>query len=155
MSDSGCEERLISFEVGGAAYALPIADVLEVTEVGRLHAVPSLPLRVGGVVNHHGDALPVVQRSVLFEVADPLPAAQQLLVIGGGGESGRLGLPVDRICGLVPGRGGSAREGRAVAERRPIDGRVVSVLDTRRLLERAAAAITEAVERSPGSNPGG
>ena len=53
-------------------------------------------------------------------------------------------MPVDRILGLVDGAGGVARGPDAVVERRPIDGRVVSVLDARRLLERAA----EMIERS-------
>jgi len=66
-------------------------------------------------------------------------------------DRGALGLPVDRILGLVDGAGGSARGADAVVERRPIDGRVVSVLDARRLLERAA----ENIERSVlGAEPG-
>lgn len=143
------EERLITFEVAGAAYALPIADVLEVAEVGTVACIPTLPLGVAGVVNLHGDALPVVDRAALFEVGDAaLAAPEHLLVIAGrsGAESANLGVPVDRIFGLAGGRGGVARDPSGVVERRPIDGRVVTILDTRRLLERAAAAIERAVE---------
>ena len=153
MSADSREERLVTFEVAGAAYAIPIADVLEVAEVGRAYAVPSLPACVAGVVNHHGDALPVVAASVLFDVADDqVPEPQHLLVLAGSDAevTPSMGLPVDRICGLVPGSGGVARETSGIVERRPIDGRIVSILDTKRLLERAAASIEQAGANDPG-----
>lgn len=147
---SEAEEKLVTFEVGGGAYALPIRDVLEVAEVRRAALVPTLPLAVGGVVNHHGDALPVLARSALFDASGASPEQpRHLLILAGrpGDASGRLGVPVDRILGIVPGWVGPARDPSGVVERRPLDGRVVSILDTRRLLERAAAAIARAVER--------
>lgn len=139
-------ERLLAFEIGGSAYALPIADVAEVTEIGRIVAVPTLSLRVGGVMNHQGDALPVLLRNVLFDVQPgDLGEPEHVLVLAHSPDDrGALGLPVDRILGLVDGAGGVARGPDAVVERRPIDGRVVSVLDARRLLQRA----TETIERS-------
>ena len=156
MSEASREERLITFEVAGAAYALPIADVLEVAEVGPRCPVPSLPEAVGGVMNHHGDALPVVDPSVLFDVAGlELPPPAHLLVLGEGGDAASLALPVDRICGLVPGRGGSTREPSGIVERRSLEGRVVSILDTNRLLARAAAAIEQAGARCSENDQGG
>jgi CheW-like domain len=146
-------ERLLSFEVGGSVYAVPIADVAEVTEPGRIVAVPTLPLPVGGVMNHQGDALPVVHRGVLFEVAaEQLAEPRHVLVLARSPEDrGALGIPIDRILGLVEGAGGVARGADAVVERRPIEGRVVSVLDARRLFERAAEAIENSVL---GAGPG-
>jgi purine-binding chemotaxis protein CheW len=140
-------ERLLSFEVGGSVYALPIADVAEVTEPGRIVAVPTLPLHVGGVMNHQGDALPIVHRNVLFEVAtERLAEPRHVLVLAQSPEDrGALGIPIDRILGLVEGAGGVARGADAVVDRRPMEGRVVSVLDARRLLERAAEAIEASV----------
>ena len=60
-------DRLLAFELAGTLYALPIADVVEVTDVGPLSAVPMLPITVGGVVNHHGDALLVLDGPTLLE----------------------------------------------------------------------------------------
>jgi chemotaxis signal transduction protein len=146
MAPAAQTERLLAFEVGGSVYAVPIADVAEVADLGRIAAVPTLPQGVGGVMNHHGDALPVLHRSALFDVAaEGLAEPQHVLVLARSPEDrGALGLPVDRILGLVDGAGGAARGHDAVVERRPIDGRVVSVLDARRLLRRAA----EVIERS-------
>ena len=61
-------DRLLLFEVGGRHYALPIADVAEGTEGGCIAAVPTLRAAVGGVMNHHGEALPVVRPAALFEL---------------------------------------------------------------------------------------
>jgi hypothetical protein len=141
------EERLLTFEVGGALYALPIANVLEVAEVEELACIPALPASTGGVVNLHGDALPVIRRCALFDVEESgLPAPAHLLVVAGRPEQGaRLGVPVDRIAGLVDGSGAASGGGELVAERRPIGGRVVGIVDPRVLVARARQAIERAL----------
>jgi chemotaxis signal transduction protein len=141
------EERLLAFEVGGSLYALPIANVIEVAEVEEPALVPTLPAQAGGVVNLHGDALPVIRRSELFGIAEAgLPAPAHLLVVAGRPDGvARLGVPVDRIAGLVDGSGAASRGGELVAERRPLGGRVLGVLDPRVLLARAREAIERAL----------
>jgi chemotaxis signal transduction protein len=141
--------RLLTFEVGQAAYGLPIRDVLEVAEVGRVACVPTLSLAVAGVVNHHGDALPVVSRALVFDLDETaLPEPQHLLVLGDRpADTGRVGLPVDRVLGLAHAPGVVARGNELVAERRPIDGRIVHVLSTGRLLARVGEAIEAAGPR--------
>jgi chemotaxis signal transduction protein len=137
------EERLLTFEVGGALYALPIANVIEVAEVEELACIPMLPAATGGVVNLHGDALPVIRRSELFAVAEAeLPAPAHLLVVAVRPDGvARLGVPVDRIAGLVDGSGAASATGELVAERRPLGGRVVGIVDPRVLVARAQGAI--------------
>ena len=140
---SSAEQRLILFEVAGGAYAIPIADVLEVTETAPLAGIPGVSPEIGGVMNHHGDALPLLSREALFEVEPGgLAAPQHVLVLADrGGEAGRLGLPVDRVVGLADAPVARPQGPGTVVERRPIRGRIVSVLDARRMLERAAALI--------------
>jgi chemotaxis-related protein WspB len=148
---------MLTFEIGDAAYALPIADVLEVSEVARAACVPTLPPSVAGVVNHHGDALPVVSRALLFELDDAtLPPPAHLLVVGdGAGESARLGLPVDRVLGLASVDETLPRGSALIKARRPLFGRIVHILCTDRLLARAAQAIEQAVDRAAGrAGPG-
>ena len=95
---SANERRLLSFEVGGARYALPISGVIEVAEFGSLACIPTLPVKIGGVINHRGDALPVVRHGSLLDVeressSDPT----HVLVVTDRPTGGmRLGLPVDR-----------------------------------------------------------
>jgi chemotaxis signal transduction protein len=143
------EERLLAFEVGSSLYALPIANVIEVAEVEPLACIPTLPAATGGVVNLHGDALPVIRRAALFDCDEAAcPEPSHLLVVAARADHAtRLGVPVDRILGLVDGRGAASRSGELVAERRPLGGRVAGILDPRVLLARAR----EAIERGLGA----
>lgn len=136
-------ERLVLFEVAGTAYAIPIADVLEVTECGPTAAIPGLPVELAAVMNHHGDALPLVSRESLFGVtgADLGPPEHVLVLASRGGEAGWLGVPVDRVVGLADAALGAPQAGGLVAQRLSLRGRVTSVIDARRLIERAAALI--------------
>jgi chemotaxis signal transduction protein len=158
-------DRLLTFEVGVSVYALPIEAVLEVTEADRATCVPGVAEEVAAVMNWHGDPLPIIASRLLLAGADEdldsdsasasLPAAdegertilreQVLIVSDRSEEAGRLGMPVDRVIGLVEGRPGPGRSQHVVVERRPVDGRVVSVLDPHRLVARAEEIIERAV----------
>ena len=141
--------RLVTFEVAGRVYALPIEDVLEVAEIGPVFCVPTLPPRVGGVMNHHGDALPVVHPALLFEIdAASVPAPEHAVVLAKDAEetSGWLALPVDRVVGLVDGPAPAVSGPSLVAERQTLGGRLVQILSTANLVARAV----EIVERSVG-----
>ena len=118
------EQRLLTFKIGGAVHALPIACVVEVCEVAPLACIPTLEPEKASVMNHHGDALPVLRPPSLLQVDDAyLPEPTLVLVVTPRPSGGpRLGLPVDRIVGLVDGAGATSRDGALVAERRPIDG---------------------------------
>jgi chemotaxis signal transduction protein len=133
-------QRLVLFEVAGAAFAIPIADVLEVAETGLTAAIPGLPRELACVANHHGDALPLLSRAALFELpeADRNPAEHVIVLAARGGEAGWLGVPVDRIVGLADAVVSALPGQNLVVERLPLRGRVTSVIDARRLLERAA-----------------
>lgn len=154
-------QRWLLFEIAGHVYGLPIGAILEVAEAGALCGVPALPNSLAGVMNWHGEALPLVAPRVLIEAAadaeggavPPCKAArarsltaEQVLVISDRrGEVPRLGIPIDSVLGITdgsvwiaPGKGSGV-----VVERRSIDGRVVSVLDRRRLVARAREAIED------------
>ena len=142
-------ERLLTFAVGGGIYALPIASVLEVTEVGGGACIPTVPPGTAWVMNYHGDALPVVRSSVLLDLAEAsVPAPEHVLVITARPtNTPGFGLPVDRILGLVAGSGAEAHDHEPIAERRPLDGRVANVLDAGRLVAKAREVIEQALGR--------
>ena len=157
----GIGSRLLTFDVGSILYALPISEVLEVVESAAVTCVPALPRNFGGVMNWHGEALPLVAPRVLLEAAtdadgEAVPpseaavettlASEQVLVISDrSGELPRLGLPIDSVLGItdISVRIRLGKGSGVVAERRSIDGRVVSVLDRRRLVARAREAIED------------
>jgi chemotaxis signal transduction protein len=154
--------RLLAFEVARSLYALPIESVLEVAEAERATCVPGLRTDMAGVMNWHGDPLPLVASDRLLArdgaaapdeapAADPEPPdrgvlREQVLVLSDrGDEAARLGIPVDRVVGLIEGRAPIGRATDLVVERRPVDGRVVAVLDPRLLVARAGDIIERAV----------
>ncbi len=144
MSDAK-PTRLILFEVAEAVYALPIADVLEVLENRDPVGIPTLPPATGGVVNHHGDALPVVAPAALFE-AHSHAEAEHLLVLGGiGSEAGQLGIPVERVLGLADAVLDTAPSADWIRQRVTLEDRVVAVLDAERCVDRAGRAFASSI----------
>ena len=167
-SDAGAG-RLLTFEVDGHVYAFPIGGILEVAEASAICGIPTLPRALAGMMNWHGEALPIVAtKLIVTRPEDPLPdapppdpsldelvdvaaeifgahsaapiRAEHVLVISNrGDESAHLGLPVDSVLGLVDASGVSQVEigSQVVVERRSVEGRVVSVLDPRRVVARA------------------
>jgi chemotaxis signal transduction protein len=160
ISPSDDRDRLLTFVFDDVRYALPIAWVVEVAEKDRVTSVPSMALPVGGVMNWHGEALPLVATELLLgrdrdeAGATPFGAAttvaysqEQVLVIAEKpGSSACLGMPVDHVIGLVDGGGDTNRHPSAglVVERRPIDGRIVHVLDPATLVARGGEVIESA-----------
>ena len=105
-SEHSGDERLLTFEIAQSLYALPISGVVEVAEVEEdLAAIPTLAAEVGGVINFHGDALPVLLARALLGVdgAEPKTPMQIIVITDRPSEQARLGLPVDEILGLVDG----------------------------------------------------
>jgi chemotaxis signal transduction protein len=156
-------DRLLTFEVNATVYALPIAAILEVAELNRITCVPGLPIDQGGVMNWSGEALPIVASDLLFgpqerETPEPVEdevsaeaveptddggiVSEHVLVVSDQAEGlARLGVPIDRVIGLVDGGATPVRSQNLIQQRRPIDGRVVSVLDPRQLVARAEQVI--------------
>lgn len=157
MSDpdaKASEERLLTFEIGSSLYALPIAGVVEVAEIDEaIAAIPTLPAAIGGVINFHGDALPVLSSEVLLGVGgDAAKSPVQIVVVTDSPtEQARLGLPVDEILGLVNGPRAKSRGADAVAERRSIDGRMGKILDPAQLVAAAEAVIANSAAWRGGS----
>lgn len=144
------EDRILTFEVAGTVYGLPIEGVLEVAEAGRVSCVPTLPPFTAGVVNWHGQALPVLAPLPLLgredEATEGLPDSEHVIVLSErGSETPVLGLPIDRVLGLVDGLVRRPVDGGdVVSERRRVRGRVVNVLDPRQLVARAERVIEAA-----------
>ena len=143
------QDRLLTFEIGSSLFAVPIEGVHEVAELTQLACIPTLSRDVAGVINYRGDALPVVRRERLLDPgAGALDAPQHVLVISDRPSNPPcLGLEVDRVLGLVDGKPARGRGSEPVAERRPMDGRLLQVVDATRLVARARKVIEDALAR--------
>ena len=111
------ERQWLAFEINRTRYALPIDSILEIEEPGReARCIPGVSMGMVAVVNWHGSALPVVASDLLvasesewatFEAAmlPDIPTrwseAHVLVLSERDDEMPRLGLPVDRVLGLL------------------------------------------------------
>ena len=152
FSDHGADaDRLLTFEIQGELYALPIDGVLEVSDAEKLYCIPTVAPRFAEVINHHGDALPVVHRNDLLGLQedrtdrDSRVGSPVLVISDRRSATAKMGLLVDRVVGLENGCAAASRGTDPVAERREFGGRVASVLDPCRLVERAQQLIETSV----------
>jgi len=144
VSDAG--DRLLSFEIHDALFALPIAGVLEVADAGRRACVPTLSPELAWVCNYRGEALPVLSREKLLDLgARPSGGAEHVLVVANP-RSGIacFGLEVDRVLGFIEGPPVVERGSDLVIERRPVGGRLATILDAGLLVDRARHVIESA-----------
>ena len=144
MSDTG--DRLLSFEIHDALFALPIAGVLEVADEGSRACVPTLSPDLVWVCNHRGEVLPVLSRERLLDLGEDASRVPEHVLVVADPRSGAacFGLEVDRVLGFIEGPPAEERASVLVTERRPVEGRVVSILDPGLLVERARQLIEEA-----------
>ena len=119
-------ERTLVFRVGAERFGLPLIMVVEVFELSSpLMPVPGAPDWIGGVINHHGQVVPVLRMSAFLEVGST-NAAGEIILVELSGES--LGLAVDQIEALEDVRAeGPARHGRRRSWHR---GALMELIDT-------------------------
>lgn len=99
-SFSGASNRTLVFRVGGEQFGLPLVSVVEVFESSaRPTPVPGAPEWVAGVINHHGQVVPVIRLHAFLMVASApgpeKPNSGQVILTDL--PDGRFGLVVDQI----------------------------------------------------------
>jgi purine-binding chemotaxis protein CheW len=129
----------VRVQVADEHYALPVADVLEVAELGEVTPVPGAGAALLGVRNLRGQVLPVVDLATVFELPPTNP--ERIVVAEHGGR--RAGLAVDTVAGVeqVP-EPSEEVDSRYLAGAALADGALVGVIDV--------GSVLDAVE---GSNP--
>ncbi len=90
----GGSERILVARCGRKRFGLPLAEVLEIFELAQPAVpVPGAPAWVAGMVNHHGQAVLLVQaRQFLGEELTPGRQAVMLRISGD-----QVGLVVDEV----------------------------------------------------------
>ena len=96
--------KVMVFHIGKERYALPLTSVLRVLPVAALKALPGAPPYVRGLLDLHGEALPVIDLSSL--VGAPPDAVRYdtrilLVEVPAGGRRRRLGLKAERVLGVA------------------------------------------------------
>jgi chemotaxis signal transduction protein len=125
----------VRLRVGREQYAMPIANVLEVGELGTLSAVPGAGSAVLGVRNLRGQVLPVFDLARVLAITGD--AAQRVVVAEHQGR--QAGLAVDDVTDVgaftgAPEETHSEHLAGAVLE----DGQLVGIIDVERLFRSLA-----------------
>jgi len=96
--------KVLVFHIGRERYALPLTAVLRVLPVARLKPLPGAPHYVPGLLDLHGEPVPVVD---LSRLAGTPPSAVRydtrilLLDVPAAGRLRRLGLKAERVAGIA------------------------------------------------------
>jgi purine-binding chemotaxis protein CheW len=147
-------QEVLTFEVGGQRYALPLADVRELVRAVALTPLPQAPAIVEGVINLRGTIVPVLDIRSRFRLPPRAIEPSDHLLVAWNGER-LVALRVDRALellrldattvadaeGVLPGVGYLAQVARCP------DG-LVLIHDLRTFLSRSESdVLTEALAR--------
>jgi two-component system chemotaxis response regulator CheV len=129
----------VQVRVGSELYALPVAHVLEVGEIGALTIAPGASRATLGVCNLRGDLLPVFDLAAVLGLPSS-ESPQRMLVAERGGT--RAGFAVDEVTDVdeLP-EADQDVDSDLLTSAALIEGSLVGVIDVDRLfdtLERAA-----------------
>ncbi|WP_296943656.1 chemotaxis protein CheW [uncultured Massilia sp.] len=119
--------KAMLFHIGRERYALPLAAVQRVLPVARLKALPGAPHYVPGLLDLHGEPVPVIDLSRL--AGSPPDAVRYdtrilLVEVAALGRMRRLGLKAERVAGVAD-LGARLAEGGVAAA--PWLGRIAAV----------------------------
>lgn len=94
---------VLTFQMSGERFGLPVDLVLEVLAWPSLRQIPTAPDYVAGLLNYHGDMVPVIDlcRLTGTQASKPLMSSRIMLVKYGsdGGTRRLLGLLAERVVG--------------------------------------------------------
>ena len=97
---SAAPRQFLSFKLDGHVYAVPLAQVAEITPLLELNRIPHMPKSVEGLLDHRGQVLPVInlrKRMNLGEQDSSLSRNIVVLDLGGGSPVGILVDTVDAV----------------------------------------------------------
>ncbi len=122
--------------VGEQRYAITVADILEVAALVRYTPLPDAPPEVVGIVNRHGEAMPLLDLRRCFGLeAGPLDLTTLFVVVQAEGMT--AGLIVDDVEGVtdlppqvfsLPVNSGPYIQGMTVVAEKPLPVLEVSAL---------------------------
>lgn len=95
------ERQFLSFSMAGHVYAVPLAQVAEITPTRELNQIPHMPKSVEGLLDLRGQVIPVINlRARLGMERLPVDQMRNIIVLDMGASS-NVGLLVDAVESVV------------------------------------------------------
>ena len=91
------EGQYLSFELAGHTYAVPLAQVAEITPRRELNQIPHMPKSVEGLLDLRGTVIPVINLRVRMGLEHQASELSLNIIVLDMGASSNVGLLVDRV----------------------------------------------------------
>jgi purine-binding chemotaxis protein CheW len=103
VRDAGnvAESQLLSFHLAGHSYAVPLAEVAEITPTRELNQIPHMPKSVEGLLDLRGAVIPVINLRVRMGMERQAPGLSRNIIVLDTGESSHVGLLVDHVESVI------------------------------------------------------
>ena len=100
-ADAGAPRQFLSFQLEGHIYAVPLAQVAEITPFRELKRLPHMPKSVEGLLDHRGHVVPVISlRSRMNLGHQDAELSKNIVVLNLGGSS-PVGVLVDVVDAVI------------------------------------------------------
>lgn len=93
------KQKIVHFCLDQFRYALPVSDVLTIERAVSITPVPKAPAYVAGVINFHGDIIPVLDLRKLFGLPPHEVRLEDRFIIARTSQ-GLVALVVDSVAGV-------------------------------------------------------
>ena len=99
--DSAAPRQYLSFKLDGHIYAVPLAQVAEITPLLELNRIPHMPKSVEGLLDHRGQVIPVINLRSRMNLAQQEAGLSRNIVVLDLGGSCPVGILVDAVDAVV------------------------------------------------------
>lgn len=99
--DPAAPRQYLSFQLDGHIYAVPLAQVAEITPLLELNRIPHMPKSVEGLLDHRGQVVPVINLRSRMNLAQQEAGLSRNIVVLDLGGSSPVGILVDAVDAVV------------------------------------------------------
>jgi len=95
------ESQYLSFQMAGHSYAVPLAQVAEITPHRELNQIPHMPRSVEGLLDLRGQVIPVINLRVRLGLERQATELSRNIIVLDMGSASNVGLLVDAVESVV------------------------------------------------------
>jgi len=128
MGTGGIADQIVVFILDAMRYALRLASVERIVRIVEISGLPKAPEIVLGIINVHGEIIPVINIRKRFGLPERDPGLSSHLLIGRTIRR-RVALAVDSVIGVAEGSSENTTAGDTVLPRLEYDQGIVRLGD--------------------------